>query len=130
MTLLKVPAPEAGEIVQLTPACVVSFVTLVVRWAIPPAGTGLGSVVPTLTVIGGGAGGTDPPDPPPPQPLTRVATARPPRQSAKIGLCFIIDPQIVFAPAGVPFAGPHARMAPEVLKSGPRTKSDTVVRSR
>jgi hypothetical protein len=38
-TLLSVPAPEAGEIAQLTPVCPGSYCTVAVSTWVPPAGT-------------------------------------------------------------------------------------------
>ena len=39
MTLLSVPAPEAGEIVQVTPFCAGSYCTIAVNVWLLPAGT-------------------------------------------------------------------------------------------
>jgi hypothetical protein len=39
VTLLSVPAPDAGEIDQVTPACVGSYCTLAVSACVVPAGT-------------------------------------------------------------------------------------------
>jgi hypothetical protein len=39
VTLLSVPTPEAGEIVQLTPVCPGSYCTVAVSTCVPPAGT-------------------------------------------------------------------------------------------
>jgi len=52
VALLKVPAPEAGEIDQVTPAAVGSFVTVAVSTAVVSAGTGLESAVTDTTIAG------------------------------------------------------------------------------
>jgi hypothetical protein len=50
VALLRVPAPVAGEMLQLTPLLPGSFLTVAVRGCVPPAGTPTGSGA-TTTVI-------------------------------------------------------------------------------
>jgi hypothetical protein len=56
VTLLRLPAPEAGESVQVTPICEESFCTVAVSTWVVPAGT-IAEAGTTETVIGGGGGG-------------------------------------------------------------------------
>ena len=56
VTLLRLPAPEAGESVHVTPSCEGSFCTVAVSTWVAPAGT-IAEVGMTETVIGGGGGG-------------------------------------------------------------------------
>jgi hypothetical protein len=52
VTLLSVPAPDAGEMVQVTPLSFGSLLTVAVKGSMPPAGT-MAPTGETLTVIAG-----------------------------------------------------------------------------
>jgi hypothetical protein len=55
VTLLRLPAPEAGERVHVTPICEESFCTVALSTWVVPTGT-VAEAGATETVIGGGSG--------------------------------------------------------------------------